>query len=237
MQSFFARTKKKGVMKMKKIIVAGAGHGGIAAAALLAKQGYDVTVLELKKRAEMGHDWHDVMAKSSFEDAGFTRPEDGRFIPYTNTSYVAPSQKTEIAEPYKVSEWSGYIDRKELLKHLIGEAEKAGVAFRFGVKVVSVACDCEKVTGVRVLERGKIKEYAGDLVIDAAGIDSPCAARCRAPSASKTRSPPRRPSTPGAVILRTRRKSSPTPPTGCSSTTTTAPAWTGRSRMKNSWIF
>ncbi|MBQ6067192.1 MAG: NAD(P)/FAD-dependent oxidoreductase [Clostridia bacterium] len=158
---------------MKKIIVAGAGHGGIAAAALLAKQGYDVTVLELKKRAEMGHDWHDVMAKSSFEDAGFTRPEDGRFIPYTNTSYVAPSQKTEIAEPYKVSEWSGYIDRKELLKHLIGEAEKAGVAFRFGVKVVSVACDCEKVTGVRVLERGKIKEYAGDLVIDAAGIDSP----------------------------------------------------------------
>ena len=81
MQSFFARTKKKGVMKMKKIIVAGAGHGGIAAAALLAKQGYDVTVLEMKKRADMGHDWHDVMAKSSLTDVGFTMPADGTFTP------------------------------------------------------------------------------------------------------------------------------------------------------------
>ena len=38
---------------MKKVIVAGAGHGGIAAAALLAKEGYEVTVLEMKKRADM----------------------------------------------------------------------------------------------------------------------------------------------------------------------------------------
>ena len=30
----------------KKIIVAGAGHGGITAAALLAKAGFDVTVYE-----------------------------------------------------------------------------------------------------------------------------------------------------------------------------------------------
>lgn len=158
---------------MKKIIVAGAGHGGLAAATLLAKQGYEVTVIEAKKRAEMGHDWHDVMSKSSLGDAGFSQPAEGTFTPYTNTSYLSPSQQTEIAEPYKVSEWSGYIDRKELLKHLIAEAEEAGVTFRFGVKIVSVACDCEKVTGVRVWERGRVKEYSGDLVIDAAGIDSP----------------------------------------------------------------
>ena len=158
---------------MKKIIVAGAGHGGLAAAALLAKQGYEVTVLEAKKRAEMGHDWHDVMSKASLTDTGFSMPEKSVFTPYTNTSYLSPSQQTEIVEPYKVSEWSGYIDRKVLLKHLITEAETAGAVFRFGVKIVSVACDCEKVTGVRVMERGRIKEYSGDLVIDAAGIDSP----------------------------------------------------------------
>ena len=34
----------------KKIIVAGAGHGGIAAGALLAKNGFDVTVYEKQKR-------------------------------------------------------------------------------------------------------------------------------------------------------------------------------------------
>ena len=165
--------RKRGNKKMKKIIVAGAGHGGIAAAALLAKQGYEVTVLEAKKRADMGHDWHDVMSKGAFDDTDFTRPDESEFLPFTNTSYVAPSKKTEIAEPYKVSEWSVYVDRQLLLKHLIKEAEDAGVTFRFGVKIVSVACDCEKVTGVRALERGKIKEYSGDLVIDAAGIDSP----------------------------------------------------------------
>lgn len=160
-------------MKMKKIIVAGAGHGGLAAAALLAKQGYDVTVIEAKKRAEMGHDWHDVMVKSSLTDAGFDLPGEDAFTPFANTSYVAPSMKTEITEPYRVSEYSGYIDRKFLLKYLIDEAEKAGVNFRFGVKLLSVACDCEKVTGVRCWERGRVKEYAGDLVIDAAGIASP----------------------------------------------------------------
>ena len=42
-----------------KIIVAGAGHGGLAAAAELAKAGYDVSVYEAKKRNELGHDWED----------------------------------------------------------------------------------------------------------------------------------------------------------------------------------
>ena len=37
---------------MKKIIVAGAGHGGLTAAFMLAEQGYDVTVFEAKKRSE-----------------------------------------------------------------------------------------------------------------------------------------------------------------------------------------
>ena len=35
---------------MKKIIVAGAGHGGLTAAYNLAKNGFDVTVYEKNKR-------------------------------------------------------------------------------------------------------------------------------------------------------------------------------------------
>ena len=46
---------------MKNILVAGAGHGGLSAAAILAKNGYNVTVLEKSRREDIGHDWHDAM--------------------------------------------------------------------------------------------------------------------------------------------------------------------------------
>lgn len=42
-----------------KIIVAGAGHGGLTAAALLSAAGHDVSVLEKEKRENLGHDWED----------------------------------------------------------------------------------------------------------------------------------------------------------------------------------
>ena len=44
---------------MNKILVAGAGHGGLVTAIHLAKNGYDITVIEKEKREAMGHDWHD----------------------------------------------------------------------------------------------------------------------------------------------------------------------------------
>ena len=47
---------------MARIIVAGGGHGGIGAAALLAKNGHDVTVYEKHAREEMGYDWTDIFA-------------------------------------------------------------------------------------------------------------------------------------------------------------------------------
>ena len=40
---------------MKKILVAGAGHGGITCAYNLAKAGYDVTVIEKNKREALGY--------------------------------------------------------------------------------------------------------------------------------------------------------------------------------------
>ncbi len=44
---------------MANIIIAGAGHGGLAAAARLAQAGHTVTVFENKNRTELGYDWHD----------------------------------------------------------------------------------------------------------------------------------------------------------------------------------
>ena len=44
----------------KKIIIAGGGHGGITCGAILAKNGYDVTIYEKNKADKMGHDWTDI---------------------------------------------------------------------------------------------------------------------------------------------------------------------------------
>ena len=55
---------------MKNILVAGAGHGGLSAAAILAKNGYNVTVLEKSRREDIGHDWHDAMDIPAFITVG-----------------------------------------------------------------------------------------------------------------------------------------------------------------------
>ena len=56
---------------MKKIVVAGGGHGGIAAASLLARAGYDVTVYEKNAEENMGYDWTDIFAPGALKTAGF----------------------------------------------------------------------------------------------------------------------------------------------------------------------
>ena len=49
-----------------KIIVAGMGHGGLAAAAILARSGYDVTVYEQKSAGTLGYDWTDIFDPKAF---------------------------------------------------------------------------------------------------------------------------------------------------------------------------
>ena len=44
----------------KKIIVAGAGHGGLTAAGLLAEKGFDVTIYERGQKGKLGYDWTDI---------------------------------------------------------------------------------------------------------------------------------------------------------------------------------
>ena len=50
-----------------KIIVLGAGHGGLVSAIKLAKNGHDVTVYEKKDRSELGYDWYDNLDKDIFK--------------------------------------------------------------------------------------------------------------------------------------------------------------------------
>lgn len=158
---------------MKKIVVAGAGHGGITAAIELAKNGYDVTVYEKNKRKGLGHDWHDCITLHTFDIIGMDRPDESTYFPTPSMRYAPPS-KTKVL-------WNGKermssivsIDRKELYKHILKAADESGVKFCFETKVKCAVFDKEKITGIKVEDKNGERTEEADLVIDAAGMHSP----------------------------------------------------------------
>lgn len=158
---------------MKKIIVAGAGHGGITAAFNLAKNGYDVTVVEAKQKDELGYDWHDCICKRIFKDSGFEEPAESEIMPFLDMSYFNPAKDVRIDIGKSKSTSIGYIDRRFLYDTVILQAERAGVKFVYGSKIIRALTGGGAVIGIEAIVDGKKVQYKGDLVIDAAGVDSP----------------------------------------------------------------
>ena len=74
----------------KKIIVAGAGHGGIAAASLLAQRGYDVTVYEKCERSEIGYDWTDIFDPKALGVAEIPMPPEDKYKIKEDMSFCGP---------------------------------------------------------------------------------------------------------------------------------------------------
>lgn len=153
----------------KKIIVAGAGHGGMVAAYYLAKDGYDVTVYEKQKRNMLGYPQYDSVHLDGFEESGIPIPEQYRRkrTPITFCipgSGIEPVTQGDAGNTYNVE-----IDRKFLYRYLIGMAEEAGAKFVFGCEISSAIILGNRIAGIKT-SKGDIY---GDLVIDAAGLYSP----------------------------------------------------------------
>ena len=154
----------------KKIIVAGAGHGGLVAAANLAENGYDVEVFESKQRQELGYDWSDTIDRDTFNIAGITQYDASKLTPRRISTFYAPSLKT----PVSLSEGSAAsfleVERKELYDYLITNAENKGVKINYSAPVDGPLVDInDDVCGLMVDGH----EVPADLVIDSAGIVSP----------------------------------------------------------------
>lgn len=157
---------------MKKILIAGAGHGGLSAAYNLALNGDDVTVFEKKKRENLGYDWDDITDLLCYDYAGFGCPPRDKFAESKNMAYFNPKKTVRIYSA-SASDSCGYIDRKYLLGYLIEKCISAGVKFCFESAVISPVLKGSAVEGLFVRQGDITTEYRGDLVIDAAGIDSP----------------------------------------------------------------
>ena len=157
-----------------KILVAGAGHGGLAAAYLLSKNGYDVTVYEKNAVSKVGYPWSDSINPSILEEIGMP-PISKRACENTmGITYTNPNETVKIRMPDKKKSNTNYlVDRKKLLRHMIKSCRKAGVKFEFGVSAVSAFIENDRVSGLVLKKNGKYFVSAGDLVIDSAGADSP----------------------------------------------------------------
>lgn len=158
---------------MKTILVAGAGHGGLCAAIHLARQGFDVTVVEKQKRDALGYDWHDAIRRNSFPHADLPDPPQALLLPGKQMCYRSPGKRTCIVSPNKPGDNNVFINRRGLVAHLLHTAEQSGVRLLFEKEVLGAAIENSCVTGLRIAMRGGEQFFPADLVIDAAGMHSP----------------------------------------------------------------
>ena len=156
---------------MKKILVAGAGHGGLVAAIHLAKSGHDVTVVEQKARSDMGHDWHDWLENSAFDGAGIDRPPESLVRKAMLQGFKNPSGTVELRHGY--NDTAVIMDRKDLIGYLLQLAEIAGVRLQFETAIVAPLLQGTAVRGLIVRCGETLSALEGDLVIDSAGMNSP----------------------------------------------------------------
>ncbi len=157
---------------MKKIIVAGAGHGGLVSALKLKQNGYDVTVIEKRKKEDLGHGWEDRFTFSVLSDILNIKEENfpkDSFRFRGDCAFVSPAKRKSVVIRYNDETRQKVMWRKPLINMLLDACEKAGVRFLFQTTVISPVVNGNAVVGLKT-DKG---DFSGDLVIDSAGIFSP----------------------------------------------------------------
>ncbi len=152
-----------------KIIVAGGGHGGIAAAMLLTKKGFDVTVYERNAKDKMGYDWTDIFDKKGWTAVGIPLPDKSKYNLKHDMTFYGPAMETALTQNTEEDKKEIQMERSEIYAHLIKHAEEAGVKFRYEENIEKPILFGNRVVGIKT-DKG---EYLADLVIDACGLNSP----------------------------------------------------------------
>lgn len=154
---------------VKKIIVAGAGHGGVAAVAFLAKAGLDVTVYEHGAKGKLGHDWTDIFEPGAWKAAGIALPAKEKYEYKNNMTFYSPDLRTPLTQSIPPDEIEIKMERRDIYEHLISHALKRGVKFVYGCDIRGPVVTGNRVAGIKT-DKG---DYYADLIIDAAGVNSP----------------------------------------------------------------
>lgn len=152
-----------------KVLIAGAGHGGLATAYHLAKNGVQVTVLESSSLYAMGLDQPDSVNLDCFEKADIPVPEEYVKLRTPITLCCNDDTTPDITQVVPPDGYTVFIERKILCQYLIGLAMEVGVNIVFNTKITGPIIFGSRVCGVHT-EKG---DYFADIVIDSCGVNSP----------------------------------------------------------------
>ncbi len=153
----------------KKIIVAGLGHGGIAAAALIAKQGFDVTVYEKKSEGTLGYDWTDIFAPQALEIAGMKMPPEDKYEYKEDMTFFNPSFTKKLQQHVPQDKLEIKMERRDIYEHFTNHALECGVKIVYDCEVKAPIILGNRVVGIKTAQG----DVYGDLVIDSCGMNSP----------------------------------------------------------------
>ena len=152
-----------------KIIVAGMGHGGLAAAGILAKNGYDVTVYEKKSEGTLGYDWTDIFDPKALAAAELPMPPENLYTYKEDMTFFNPAMTVGLRQHVPADQREIKMERCDIYDLLIRNAEKNGAKLVYDCKVLRPITAGSRVVGIAT-EKGDIY---GDLIIDACGMESP----------------------------------------------------------------
>lgn len=152
-----------------KILIAGAGIGGLYAAYLFGSRGHAVTVYERAAALdEMRYDWHDDVNPSVFTRLGLQMPSES--FPKKDWTFVSPCGNTLLMKQ-KPDNIDYSIERRPLNAYLFGLARTVADVV-FGAEVKGAICEGSAVKGLRVMTEGKELNVEADLVVDSCGVAS-----------------------------------------------------------------
>jgi len=162
-------------LKKFDVIVVGAGTGGCLAAKTIADAGFDVCLIDRKRREEVGEKiCGDAIGKHHFDKLGLSCPtgeEVERKI--IGVKIYSPSNETvfHVAE----KEFFGFILNRRLFgQRLLNDAIDAGSTFLELTHGVEPILEDNCVTGVwaRDLKTEKQLRFSGQVVVDASGFSA-----------------------------------------------------------------
>ena len=149
---------------MKKVIIIGSNLGGLTAAILLGRAGWDVTLFDRRSRDDIGTNWVENFDLSVFDRLELDLPPADCYRKKKNWAVFAPGIENGAVAYGPEDSGEVLVDRKKLTEYLLSVAEK-NATFHFECEVTELLVDSGHVSGVTA-DGG---HASANLVIDCTG--------------------------------------------------------------------